>query len=142
MRYLVILPLVIVILGFLIVPWLGPKHTEPAATSVPKAKLGQFISVSTGSGTGTGTGTATGTDGYLYLYLWGSGKPSPQPRVSKTIICDHQNHDADHHHYKTHDLSNEKIKAIPEGGIGGHSSGRVPFKTSPDEVREQWVFAP
>ena len=36
MRYLVILPLVTAILGFLIIP----KHTEPRATSVPKAKLG------------------------------------------------------------------------------------------------------
>ena len=27
-------------LGFLTIPWLGPKHTEPRATSVPKAKLG------------------------------------------------------------------------------------------------------
>ena len=27
-------------LGFLIIPWLGPKDTEPRATSVPKAKLG------------------------------------------------------------------------------------------------------
>ena len=38
-----------------------------------------------------------------WLYLWGSGKPSPQPRVSERIICDHQNHDADHHHDKTND---------------------------------------
>ena len=28
------------ILGFLTIPWLGPKDTEPRATSVPKAKLG------------------------------------------------------------------------------------------------------
>ena len=27
-------------LGFLIIPWLGPKDTQPRATSVPKAKLG------------------------------------------------------------------------------------------------------
>ena len=40
MRYRVILPLVMAILGFLIIPWLGPKDTEPRATSVPKAKLG------------------------------------------------------------------------------------------------------
>ena len=40
MRYRVILPLVTAILGFLIIPWLGPKHTEPRATLVPKAKLG------------------------------------------------------------------------------------------------------
>ena len=29
-----------IILGFLTIPWLGPKDTEPRATSVPKAKLG------------------------------------------------------------------------------------------------------
>merc|ERR1712239_4600 len=29
-----------VILVFLIIPWLGPKDTEPCATSVPKEKLG------------------------------------------------------------------------------------------------------
>merc|ERR1711867_45707 len=28
------------ILGFLTIPWLGPKDTEPRATLVPKAKLG------------------------------------------------------------------------------------------------------
>ena len=39
-RHLVILPLVMAILGFLTIPWLGPKYTEPRATSVPKAKLG------------------------------------------------------------------------------------------------------
>ena len=27
-------------LGFIIISWLGPKDTEPRATSVPKAKLG------------------------------------------------------------------------------------------------------
>ena len=43
MRYRVILPLVTAILGFLIIPWLGPKHTEPRATSVPKAKLGHTV---------------------------------------------------------------------------------------------------
>ena len=36
----VILPLVMAILGFLTIPWLGPKDTEPHETSVPKAKLG------------------------------------------------------------------------------------------------------
>ena len=40
MRHRVILPLVMAILGFLIIPWLGPKDTELRATSVPKAKLG------------------------------------------------------------------------------------------------------
>merc|ERR1711867_398656 len=40
MRHQVILPLVMTILGFLTIPWLGPKDTEPRATSVPKAKLG------------------------------------------------------------------------------------------------------
>ena len=39
-RHRVILPLVMAILGFLTIPWLGPKDTEPRATSVPKAKLG------------------------------------------------------------------------------------------------------
>ena len=39
-RHWVILSLVMAILGFLIIPWLGPKDTEPRATSVPKAKLG------------------------------------------------------------------------------------------------------
>ena len=29
-------------LGFLTIPWLGPKHMEPRATSVPKAKLGHI----------------------------------------------------------------------------------------------------
>ena len=29
-----------IILGFLTIPWLGPKDTEPRATSVLKAKLG------------------------------------------------------------------------------------------------------
>ena len=36
----VILHLVMVILGFLAIPWLGPKDMEPHAPSVPKAKLG------------------------------------------------------------------------------------------------------
>merc|ERR1712243_264127 len=36
----VILPLVMAILGFLTIPWLGPKDTEPHATSVLKVKLG------------------------------------------------------------------------------------------------------
>ena len=36
----VILPLVMVILGFLTIPWLGPKDMERHAASVPKAKLG------------------------------------------------------------------------------------------------------
>ena len=36
----VILPQVMAILGFLTIPWLGPKYTEPRVTSVPKAKLG------------------------------------------------------------------------------------------------------
>ena len=40
MGYRVILHLVTAILGFLIIPLLGPKHTEPRATSVPKVKLG------------------------------------------------------------------------------------------------------
>ena len=40
MCHRVILPLVMAILGFLTIPWLGPKDTEPRATSVPKAKLG------------------------------------------------------------------------------------------------------
>merc|ERR1712115_390101 len=40
MRHRVILPLVMAILGFLTIPWLSPKDTEPHATSVPKAKLG------------------------------------------------------------------------------------------------------
>merc|ERR1711867_129567 len=40
MRHRVILPLVMAILGFLTIPWLGPKHTESRATSVPKVKLG------------------------------------------------------------------------------------------------------
>ena len=35
-----ILPLVMAILGFLTIPWLGPKDTETHAPSVPKAKLG------------------------------------------------------------------------------------------------------
>merc|ERR1712120_81876 len=39
-RHWVILPLVMAILSFLTIPWLGPKDTEPRATSVPKAKLG------------------------------------------------------------------------------------------------------
>ena len=39
-RHRVILPLVMAILGFLTIPWLGPKDTEPHASSVPKAKLG------------------------------------------------------------------------------------------------------
>ena len=39
-RHWVILPLVMAILGFLTIPWLGPKDTEPRATSVPKVKLG------------------------------------------------------------------------------------------------------
>ena len=39
-RHRVILPLVMAILGFLTIPWLGPKHTEPRAPLVPKAKLG------------------------------------------------------------------------------------------------------
>ena len=42
MRHRVILPLVMAILGFLIIPWLGPKHTEPRATLVPKVKLGHI----------------------------------------------------------------------------------------------------
>ena len=37
-RHRVILPLVMAILGFLTIPWLGPKDTEPRATSVPKLK--------------------------------------------------------------------------------------------------------
>ena len=36
----VILPLVMVILGFLTIPWFGPKDMEPHAPLVPKAKLG------------------------------------------------------------------------------------------------------
>ena len=32
-------------LGSLIIPWLGPKDTEPRATSVPKVKLGHIDSV-------------------------------------------------------------------------------------------------
>ena len=40
MRHQVILPLVMAILGFLTIPWLGPKDREPRAPSVPKAKLG------------------------------------------------------------------------------------------------------
>ena len=39
-RHRVILPLVMAILGFLTIPWLGPKDTEPCVPSVPKAKLG------------------------------------------------------------------------------------------------------
>merc|ERR1712121_26336 len=39
-RHRVILPLVMAILSFLTIPWLGPKDTEPRATLVPKAKLG------------------------------------------------------------------------------------------------------
>ena len=39
-RHRVILPLVMAILGFLTIPWLGPKETEPLVPSVPKAKLG------------------------------------------------------------------------------------------------------
>merc|ERR1711867_355931 len=42
MRHRVILPLVMAILGFLTIPSLGPKDTEPRATSVPKAKLGHM----------------------------------------------------------------------------------------------------
>ena len=38
----VILPLVMVILGFLTIPWLGPKDTEPHAPLVPKEKLGHI----------------------------------------------------------------------------------------------------
>ena len=38
----VILPLVMVILGFLTIPWLGPKDTKPRAPSVQKAKLGHL----------------------------------------------------------------------------------------------------
>ena len=33
-----------IILGFLTIPWLGPKDTEARATSVPKAKLGHIES--------------------------------------------------------------------------------------------------
>ncbi len=40
MRHWVILPLVMAILGYLTIPWLGPKDTELRATWVPKAKLG------------------------------------------------------------------------------------------------------
>ena len=29
-------------LGFLTIPWLGPKYTEPRATLVPKVKLGHI----------------------------------------------------------------------------------------------------
>ena len=36
----VILPLVMAILGFLTIPWLGPKDMEPRVSLVPKAKLG------------------------------------------------------------------------------------------------------
>ena len=39
-RHQVILPLVVAILGFLTIPWLGQKDTEPRAQLVPKAKLG------------------------------------------------------------------------------------------------------
>ncbi len=39
-RHRVILPLVMAILGFLTIPWLGPKDTEPRATLVRKVKLG------------------------------------------------------------------------------------------------------
>merc|ERR1712089_93390 len=39
-RHRVILPLVMAILGFLTIPWLGPKDTEPRAPTDPKAKLG------------------------------------------------------------------------------------------------------
>merc|ERR1712177_177738 len=39
-RHRVILPLVMAILGFLTIPWLGPKDTEPRVTSVPKGKIG------------------------------------------------------------------------------------------------------
>ena len=41
----VILPLVMAILGFLTIPWLGPKDTEPRAPLVPKAKLGHLARV-------------------------------------------------------------------------------------------------
>ena len=34
------IPLVMVILGFLTIPWLGPKDKELRAPSIPKAKLG------------------------------------------------------------------------------------------------------
>ena len=34
------LPLVMVISGFLTIPWLGPKYAEPCAPSVPKVKVG------------------------------------------------------------------------------------------------------
>ena len=34
------LSLKMVIFGFLTIPWLGPKDTEPRVSSVPKAKLG------------------------------------------------------------------------------------------------------
>ena len=34
------LPLVMVILGFLTIPWLGPKYAELCAPSVPKVKVG------------------------------------------------------------------------------------------------------
>ena len=34
--------LVMVILGFLTIPWLGPKDTEPRMPSVPKVKLGRM----------------------------------------------------------------------------------------------------
>ena len=37
----VILPLVMAILGFLTIPWLGPKDTELHVPSVLKAKLGR-----------------------------------------------------------------------------------------------------
>ena len=40
MCHRVILPLVMAILGFLTIPWLGPKDTELRVTSVPKAELG------------------------------------------------------------------------------------------------------
>merc|ERR1711895_125549 len=42
----VILTLVMAILGFLTIPWLGPKDTEPHATWVPKAKLGHTEHIS------------------------------------------------------------------------------------------------
>ena len=35
-----ILEIIYIILGFLTIPWLSPKDTEPHAPSVPKAKLG------------------------------------------------------------------------------------------------------
>ena len=34
--------IVMVILGFFTIPWLGPKDMEPHASSVPKVKLGHW----------------------------------------------------------------------------------------------------